>query len=307
MPSMDLEEHRPRLTGYCYRLLGGGAETEDAVQETFVRAWRTHDPERGPLTPWLYRLATTICLDMLRGAQRRATAMDLSDPAAPGSPLGAPLPGSTWVGPFPDARLEPAAQAETREDVRLAFVAALQTLPPRQRAVLILRDVLCWRAAEVADLLDTTTASVNSALQRARAGLRRPEPLRPADPAAVERYTRAFVEHDVATLVRMLHEDATTTMPPFAWWLRGAADIAAVVANAPDSGCDDVRLIPTRANGQPAFGQYRRIGDEYRPFALVVVEFSADRVVSTTTCLDPDLFGLFDLPMTFPTPARTSG
>lgn len=301
---VDLEAHRVELTGYCYRMLGGPFEAEDAVQETFVRAWRgTYDPARGPLRTWLYAIATNVCLDMLRSAQRRAVAMDLASPAAPGTPLGEPLPPSAWVLPVPDERVLPADQLVAgRETVRLAFVAALQHLPPRQRAVLILRDVLCWRAAEVARLLDTSVASVNSALQRARATIadRRPEPLRPLDEGLLERYTAAFERHDVPTLVALLHEDATMSMPPFTWWLRGRADIAAVLA-FPGSGCEDARLVPTRANGVPAFGQYRP--DErgvLRPFALVLVELSGGCEVGSTTFLGDELFALFGLPTSLP-------
>ncbi len=299
------------LTGYCYRMLGGPFEAEDAVQETFVRAWRaTFDPDRGSLRTWLYSIATNVCLDMLRSAQRRALAMDLTSPASVGTPLGAPLPDGAWVQPAPDARVLPADEvAVGRETVRLAFVAALQHLPPRQRAVLILRDVLCWQASEVAALLSTTVASVNSALQRARATLadRKPKPLQPFDKALLDRYTAAFERHDVATLVALLHEDATMTMPPFAWWLRGRDDIATALSFG-GSGCETARLLPTRANGGPAFGQYRRDGQGvFRPFALVLVEFSGDRVTGSTTYLGDQLFSLFELPMIVPAPARTSG
>ncbi|MEU4740753.1 sigma-70 family RNA polymerase sigma factor [Actinosynnema sp. NPDC023658] len=307
---MDLEAHRVELTGYCYRMLGGPFEAEDAVQEAFVRAWRTFDPDRGSLRTWLYSIATNVCLDMLRSAQRRALATDLGPPAAAGTPLGVPLPAGAWVLPAPDARVLPADELVVgRETVRLAFVAALQHLPPRQRAVLILRDVLCWQASEVAALLSTTVASVNSALQRARATLadREPAPLRPYDKALLERYATAFERHDVEALVALLHEDATMTMPPFPWWLRGRADIA-VALSYPDSGCEHARLVPTWANGGPAFGQYRRDdGGVLRPFALVLVEFSGERVVGSTTYLGDHLFGIFDLPMSLPDPARTSG
>jgi RNA polymerase sigma-70 factor (ECF subfamily) len=213
------------------------------------------------------------------------------------------------VHPVPDARVLPADEvAVGRETVRLAFVAALQRLPPRQRAVLILRDVLCWRASEVAALLSTTVAAVNSALQRARATLadRKPAPLQPFDRALLERYTTAFERHDVATLVALLHEDATMTMPPFAWWLRGRADIATALSY-PDSGCETARLVPTWANGAPAFGQYRP-DDEgvLRPFALVLVEFSGGLVVGSTTFLGDRFFDLFELPMILSVPSRTS-
>ncbi|MFC5052290.1 sigma-70 family RNA polymerase sigma factor [Saccharothrix xinjiangensis] len=308
---MELEAHRVELTGYCYRMLGGPFEAEDAVQETFVRAWRgTHDPARGTLRAWLHAIATNVCLDMLRSAQRRAVAMDLTSPASPGSPLGEPLPASAWVQPAPDERVLPADQvAAGRETVRLAFVAALQHLPPRQRAVLILREVLCWSAAEVARLLDTTVAAVNSASQRARATLadRRPEPLGPVDEDLLGRYAAAFERHDVPALVSLLHEDATMTMPPFAWWLRGRDDLAAALSSG-GSGCETARLVRTRANGVPAFGQYRP--DErgvHRPFALVLVEFSGGLEVGSTTFLGDGLFEFFGLPMSLPADSRSRG
>jgi RNA polymerase sigma-70 factor, ECF subfamily len=309
--TVDLDSHRVALTGYCYRMLGGPFEAEDAVQETFLRAWRAgFDPARGSLRTWLYSIATNVCLDMLRSAQRRASAMDLTSPAALGTPLGEPLPDARWVQPAPDARVLPADEvAVGRETVRLAFVAALQHLPPRQRAVLILRDVLCWRASEVAVLLSTTVAAVNSALQRARATLadRGPAPLQPFDTALLDRYTAAFERHDVAALVALLHEDATMSMPPFAWWLRGRAGIAAALSFE-DSGCETARLLPTRANGGPAFGQYRPGHDGVlRPFALVVPEFSGDAMVGCTTFLGDHLFELFALPMILSDPSRTTG
>jgi RNA polymerase sigma-70 factor (ECF subfamily) len=259
---------------------------------------------------WLYAIATNVCLDMLRSAQRRAIAMDLTAPAALGAPLGEPLPATAWVQPMPDERVLPAdVLVEGRETVRLAFVAALQHLPPRQRAVLILREVLCWRAAEVARLLDTTVASVNSALQRARDAIadRRPEPLRPLEDGLLDRYIAAFEQHDVPTLVALLHEDATSSMPPFVWWLRGRADIAATLSYG-DSGCETARLVPTRANGVPAFGQYRPDAEGvYRPFALVVVEFSGGVTTGSTTFLGDELVELFGLPMSLPAPFRSRG
>ncbi|WP_276615411.1 sigma-70 family RNA polymerase sigma factor [Nonomuraea basaltis] len=300
--STDLERHRIELTGYCYRMLGSGFEAEDAVQETFVRAWRTYDPGRGPLRPWLFHLATNICLDMLRGPQRRARAMDLVPDAIPGAGLGEPLPPNRWIQPIPDARvLDPAEVSVTRETIRLAFVAALQHLPPRQRAVLLLRDVLKWTAAETATLLGTSVTSVNSALQRARAKL----PAIGAADAAVDedllaRYVSAFERYDVAALVELLHEDATSSMPPFTWWLRGREHIRAVMLAA-DAPCDGSRLLPTRANGCPAFGQY--LNGE--PFALVVLDVGGGRITGVTTYLDPGLFPFFDLPMSFGDALRT--
>lgn len=304
MEAAELEHHRVELTGYCYRMLGSGFEAEDAVQETFVRAWRTYDEGRGPLRPWLFRLATSVCLDMLRGPQRRARAMDLGPAARPGGPLGDPLPESAWIWPVPDGRVlpsDPAELAVARETVRLAFVAALQHLPPRQRAVLILRDVLKWSAAEAAVLLETSVTSVNSALQRARARL----PAIAAHDAEIDedlldRYVSAFERYDVDTLVSLLHEDATMSMPPFAWWLSGREAIRTVLmaAGAP---CEGSRLVRTRANGSAALAQYR----EGRAFALVVLDVRGGRVTGTTTCLDPGLFPLFDLPMSFGHVLRT--
>jgi RNA polymerase sigma-70 factor (ECF subfamily) len=322
-----LERFRVELTGYCYRMLGSPFEAEDAVQETFVRALRNrnrYDAARASMRTWLYAIATNICLDMLRGAGRRARAMDMGPAATVGNGLGAPLPASAWVQPIADARAvigravdgravdgraviadgDPADVAAQRESIRLAFVAALQHLPPRQRAVLILRDVLCWKADEVAALLDTTVASVTSALQRARAGVagldpETVDPYRPADPeqrALLARYCDAFERYDVDALVGLLRADAVMSMPPFAWWLSGRDDIAKAL-RAADQPCAGTRLVPTAANGCPAFAQYRppRPGDRPEPFALVVVELSGGLIASTTTFLHPELFPLFDL------------
>ncbi|MEW9546921.1 sigma-70 family RNA polymerase sigma factor [Nonomuraea sp. NPDC050783] len=302
MSEFEGERHRRELTGYCYRMLGAGSEAEDAVQETLVRAWRTYDPGRGPLRAWLFHLATNVCLDMLRGPQRRARAVDLAPAAVPGAPLGEPLPPGRWILPVPDERvLDPADLAVGRESVRLAFVAALQHLPPRQRAVLILRDVLAWSAAETATLLGTTVASVNSALQRARARLpAHPAGDREVDERLLARYVAAFESHDVDALVSLLHEDATMSMPPFTWWLRGRADILAVNRAAPGA-CAGARLLPARANGCPAFGQYL----DGEPFALVVLDVVAGRVAGITTYLDPGLFPSFGLPMSFAGAFRT--
>jgi RNA polymerase sigma-70 factor, ECF subfamily len=309
-----LEQFRVELIRYCYQMLGSAFEAEDAVQETLVRAWRhldRYDPDRAPLRSWLYSIATNVCLDMLRSAQRRARAMDLGPSSSAGAPLGAPLPESTWVQPIPDSRVlpaggDPAEVAVQRETIRLAFVAALQHLPPRQRAVLLLREVLCWTAEEVARLLDTTVASVTSALQRARATLaaRRMQPAAPFQPMdqaqqkLLARYCDAFERYDVQTLVSLLHEDATMSMPPFAWWLRGRDEIRRALLGA-GRPCDGARLVPTVANGSPAFGQYQPSGPEggYEPFALVVIEVSEGLITETTTFLEAErLFPLFDLP-----------
>ena len=308
-----LERHRRELTGYCYRMLGSAFEAEDAVQETLLRAWRSFgrfDERRSSLRTWVHAIATNVCLDMLKGAQRRARAMDLGPASPVGAALGAPLPEGVWVQPVPDGRVldedgDPAALAVAREAVSLAFVAALQRLPPRQRAVLILRDVLCWRAAEVARLLDASVAAVNGMLLRARAALERArppagEPYRPLDGeqrALLARYVDAFERYDVDALVSLLHEDATMAMPPFAWWLRGRTDIRhALVASA--GPCKGSRLLPTVASGTPAFGQYQPDGGgRLRPFALVLVEVAGGRITGLTTYLDaPRLFPLFELP-----------
>jgi RNA polymerase sigma-70 factor, ECF subfamily len=288
------DTYRVELTGYCYRMLGSGFEAEDAVQETLLRAWRaSYDPARGSERAWLYAIATNVCVDMLRSAQRRATAMDLGPAAEPGADLGAPLPQGLWVQPVPDHRVldgDPAEVAVRRESVRLAFVAALQHLPPRQRAVLILRDVLHWRAAEVARLFDTTVTSVHSSLQRARAtmAVRRPAPAEPLGPEHREllaRYVAAFERYDVAALTELLTEDATMSMPPFGWWLRGREDIAAALTHA-DGTCRNARLIPAAASGSPTFGQYRWTGTAHEPFALVVLEVTSAGITSCTTHLD---------------------
>ncbi len=247
---------------------------------------------------------------MLRSAQRRARAMDFGPPASAGTDLGRPLAESSWVQPIPDSRVlpahgDPGELAAQRETIRLAFVAALQHLPPRQRAVLILREVLCWKAEEVARLLDTTVASVTSALQRARATLETvhaapAEPFGPMNQAQrdlLTRYCDAFERYDVASLVSLLHEDATMSMPPFPWWLHGRAEIhrALLTAGRP---CEGTRLVPTAANGSPAFAQYRPVGaGGYKPFALVILELSGDLITEMTTYLDAErLFPLFDLP-----------
>lgn len=309
-----LEPFRTELTGYCYRMLGSGFEAEDAVQETLVRAWKAgYDAERASVRTWLYRIATNICIDMLRSPQRRALAVDLSPAAQPGADIGAPLAEQVFVHPVPDALVLPEDAAVRRETVRLAFVAALQHLPPLQRAVLILRDVLAWQAAEVAGLLDTTVASVNSALQRARATLKvvdPGEPLRPADQAQrslLARYCAAFEQHDVETLVALLHEDATMSMPPFSWWLRGRDAIAAVL-RVPGASCEGARLVPVAANGSPAFWQTRP--DEngvHQPFGLVFLDVRDGLVTSSTTFLDAErLVRLFGPPMSSGEPSRTT-
>ncbi len=308
----DLETLRIPLRAHCYRMLASAADTEDAVQETIVRAHDhrgRYDPSRGALRPWVFRIATTICLDLLRGARRRALCVDLGPAAVPGAELGVPLPVERFVEPMPDARLlaarDPGEVATERETVRLAFVAALAHLPPRQRATLLLRDVLCFSAAETAEMLGTTAAAANSALQRARETLdrHRPSPSDPLDPARrdlLERYVTAFEAHDVARLTGLLCEDARASMPPFGWWLEGGATIASLMGTG---GCDGARLVPTAINGAPGFGQYRP--DDrglLRPFGLVLVETRGNRVAHMTTFLGTaDRFPEFGLPRVLPT------
>jgi len=269
----DLEQHRRELTGYCYRMLGSVFDADDAVQETMVRAWRAMDgfEGRSALRSWLYRIATNVCLDMLRGRQRRARPMDLGPSSTTAAFAGKMRGENAWVQPMPDARVllddgDPAELAASRETVRLAFVTALQSLPARQRAILILREVLAWQAAEVAELLDTSVASVNSALQRARATLaaRDPEASRPltvpADQKALlARYVDAFERYDISSLVSLLHEDAVMSMPPYDFWLRGSAEMGRWFLG-PGIGCRGSRLLATTANGCPAFGAYRADG-----------------------------------------------
>src|SRR5439155_763298 len=282
----ELEQHRRPLTGYCYRMLGSGFEADDAVQETMVRAWRAADSFEGrsSVRSWLYRIATNVCLDMLRGRQRRARPIELGPSSPPEEiHLGPMLAEHTWVSPIADDRVlpedgDPAAIAETRETIRLAFVTALQHLPAKQRAVLILAEVLRWQATEVAELLDTTVAAVNSALQRARATLaavHAEERSRPVDADQREllaRYVDAFERYDVSTLVTLLHDDAVQSMPPYAMWIRGATDIGTWLLG-PGIGCRGSRLLPTAANGCPAFGQYRVDPDGgHAPWSLQVLE-----------------------------------
>ena len=310
---VELERYRKELTGYCYRMLGSAFEAEDAVQETMVRAWRSFDrfEGRSAVRSWLYRIATNVCLDMLGGSQRRARPMDLAEPKTAEGPLGNVMPEATWIQPMPDSSImpennDPAELAMERETVRLAFMAALQHLPPRQRAVLILREVLRWKATEVAELLDTSVASVNSALQRARStlggsDLTSSDALQPEDDEQREllaRYVDAFERYDIDSLTSILHEDARLSMPPFALWLRGHADISGWLLGT-GIGCRGSRLVPTGANGSPAFGQYRpsASGDGHEPWALQVIEVSNGQVVGINSFLDTaSLFPLFGLP-----------
>jgi RNA polymerase sigma-70 factor, ECF subfamily len=308
-----LEQHRSELTGYCYRMLGSAFEAEDAVQETLVRAWRSYDSFEGrsALRSWLYRIATNVCLDMLQSRKRRALPMDLGAPSSGESEAGPRLPESIWVQPMPDGRVlrptdDPAEMAESRESIRVAFVTALQHLPPRQRAVLILREVLRWRAAEVAELLETSVASVNSALQRARAtlavsDLSDTDPLHPEDEEQrklLARYVDAFERFDIDSLVSLLHEDATMSMPPYDLWLRGAAELRKGLLGA-GAGCRGSRFEPVVANGAPGFAQWRAggPGGSHEAWAIHVLRISDGRISGIDFFVDPNLFPLFDLPL----------
>ncbi|WP_432561260.1 sigma-70 family RNA polymerase sigma factor [Kineococcus sp. SYSU DK003] len=311
-----LAAHRAELTGYCYRMLGSAFDAEDAVQDTMVRAWKSIDgfEGRSGLRSWLYRIATNVCLTMIENRKKRARPMDLS--ASAWEPVEASLakshPEDTWLEPMVDERVlpdagDPADIAVARESIRLAFVAALQHLPPRQRAVLILRDVLRWKAEEVAKLLETTTASVNSALQRARATLAdrpdvdRTQPLDDSHRALLDEYVRAFEAYDIDAFVKLLAADVTQNMPPFDLWLEGADDIAAWMVG-PGHQCRGSRLVPVTMNGSPAFVHYKPVGadGELVPFAIQALELADGRIARITSFLDTRLFELFDFPRTAP-------
>jgi RNA polymerase sigma-70 factor, ECF subfamily len=309
---LQLEQHRAELTAYAYRMLGSSFEAEDAVQETLLRAWRSFDrfEGRSALRSWLYRIATNVCLDMLTGRERRARPMDLAPARSAETPLPEPLGEATWILPIPDDRVvpsggDPADLAETRESIRLAFIAALQRLPARQRAVLILREVLRWRATEVAELLETSVASVNSALQRARSTLEELdvenaeafEPMDDAQRALLARYVDAFERYDMDSLIALLREDATWSMPPYDLWLQTHDDVRAWCLGQ-GIGCRGSRLIPTTANGMPAFGQYKPDPEGgLEPWSLQVLEVSDGQIAGVSFFLDTArLFPLFGLP-----------
>jgi RNA polymerase sigma-70 factor (ECF subfamily) len=309
-----LEEHRAALIGHCYRMLGSAAEADDAVQETMVRAWRSLDrfEERASMRTWLYRIATNVCLDALTDRSSRARPMELRDPCSIDDALTC-LPGERWIEPIPDAHAlpldaDPSELVVLRQSIRLAFVAALQHLPPRQRAALLLTEVLGWSAAEVASALDSSIAAVNSAVQRARgtlavcdpAGSR--APLSAAESALIDRYVDAFERYDVDALANMLREDASLSMPPYELWLRGRPSIRSWLLG-PGSGCRGSRLLPAAACGSPAFGQYRPAGpgEGHKPWALLVLELAEDRIVGWNAFLDTQaLFPRFGLPPHLP-------
>ncbi|MDQ0992687.1 sigma-70 family RNA polymerase sigma factor [Streptomyces sp. V3I7] len=311
-----LEKHRTELTGYCYRMLGSSFEAEDAVQDTLVRAWRGYENFQGrsSIRSWLYRIATNVCLDMLSAGNKRARPVDLSESTPLAQYALSPRPDHTWLEPMPDARVlpsleDPAEAAVAKESVRLAFMAALQDLPPKQRAVLILREVLAWRASEVAELLGTSVASVNSALQRARATLSErdekgaraavSDPLDEEQRKLLERYVAAFEGYDMTALTALLHEDAIMTMPPFEMWLTGQADIAGFMTSIGHE-CEGSRLLPVEVNGLPGFAHYKpdpQTGG-LSPWSIQVLEISDGRLTGFHFFLDTKrLFPLFGLPL----------
>jgi RNA polymerase sigma-70 factor, ECF subfamily len=310
----DFEIHRGELTAFCYRMLGSAFEAEDAVQETLIRAWRAFDrfEGRSSIRTWLYKIAGNVCFDMLRSRKRRAMPMDLGGPGSVEGPMAPPLAEQVWVEPMPDALAgiegaDPAVQAVIRDSIRLALIVALQHLPPRQRAVLILRDVLAWKAKEVADLLDSSVASVNSALQRARATLGelgleeavdQPGPI--PDQELLDRYVDAFERYDLEALTDLVAEDARQSMPPYPLWLEGRDDIFAWWVG-PGAGCRGSRLVPTVANGRPALAQYRPSGPggRHEPWSLQMLEVRDEKIVEFTMFLETGrLFPLFGLPPT---------
>jgi RNA polymerase sigma-70 factor (ECF subfamily) len=312
----QLEQHRRELTGYCYRMLGSPFEAEDAVQETMLRAWRGLDrfEGRAALRSWLYRIATNVCLDAIEGRARRARPMDLGPAREPVEANLNALPEVTWIEPIPVGLVapdDPAQVAEERETLRLAFIAALQHLPARQRAALILVEVLRWKASEAAELLETTTASINSALQRARAtldvaGAAASDPLPDMDAdqrQLLARYVEAFEAYDIDRLTAVILEDAIQSMPPYDLWLEGRDDILTWFFG-PGIGCRGSRLVPVEsANGLPAFGQYKpsESGSGHDPWALCVVRVAEGGVKELTFFLSTErLFPLFGLPSRLP-------
>jgi RNA polymerase sigma-70 factor (ECF subfamily) len=317
---------RGELLAYCYRMLGSVQDAEDQVQETLLRAWRGYGgfEGRSSVRTWLYRIATNACLRALETRGRRPLPSGLGGPAEdPDAPLAAARPEVPWLQPIPDARFgsapaDPAAVVVSRTSMRLALIAALQYLPPRQRAVLILRDVLGWRAAEVAGLLGTSVPAVNSALQRARERLEtaRPaedeigEPDTPAERDLVGRYAAAFENADMAGLVALLRKDAVLEMPPLPGWFRGRAAVARFLGTrvmrlpcpapgGPPRPPGEIQMVPTAANGQPAFAAYLRDqAGVYRAHAIQVLTPSGSGLARIVSFNDPRLFEVFGLPET---------
>ncbi|GAB3653564.1 sigma-70 family RNA polymerase sigma factor [Glycomyces tarimensis] len=305
------EPHRRELCAYAYRMLGSSFEAEDAVQETFTRAWNSYDKFEGrsSLRSWLYKIATNVCLDMLKGPQRRARPMELAPASDAGTPLPAPEPDYVWIEPIPDSMAfgaDPAEYAAAKDSLRLAFVAAVQHLPAKQRAVMLMREVLRFSAAETADALQLSPASVNSALQRARATMEQLQPS-PTDDYAiddaevkrlVDDYVRAFEAYDMQALTSLLHQDVALSMPPFPLWVQGPDSVAEFMLGT-GSACRDSRLVPLAANGLPAFGHYKPSGEPgvWDPWSITVLEIEGDRITGLNYFLDTTrLFPLFGLP-----------
>ena len=307
----DIDVHRRALTGYCYRILGSGAEAEDAVQETMIKAWKAADrfEGRSSVRSWVFSIATNVCIDMGRSRQRRARPMDLGPVRTPDPVhLSDVLPENTWITPIADERVidlhgDPAEVVAARDTIRLAFVSALQRLSARQRAALVLCDVLRWPAAEVAELLDTSTTSINSALQRARATMAESPPTSMPAQALTDdqqrllvRYVDAFQRYDMDALSRLLHDDVIQTMPPYAMWLQGRDDVLAWWAG-PGAACEGSKLLAGRANGCPAFAQYRVDPQGgHTPWALQVLELQGDRIAEFHAFLDTEAFARFGFP-----------
>jgi RNA polymerase sigma-70 factor (ECF subfamily) len=307
------DPYRRELLAHCYRMLGSVYDAEDLVQETYVRAWRSYDrfEGRSSMRTWLHRIATNACLNALESRSRRPLPIGLGAPSSDPADALVEQREVPWLEPMPDSLVsnDPAAVVTGRESIRLAVVAAMQFLPPRQRAVLILRDVLQWPAAEVGEMLEMTTASVNSALQRARAQLQQAtvsademsEPSESEQRELLDRFVAAFEAKDIKALVDIFTKDAVWEMPPFTGWYQGPEDIARLVdTRCPAEGPGDMKLIPTRANGQFAFGLYMRDGDRYRPFNLPVLTLTPQGVSHVSSFFDLRLFATFGLPESIP-------
>jgi len=315
MTAVDFEAHRPALTGHCYRMLGSAFDADDAVQETMIRAWRNLDQfdGRASLKTWLYRIATNVCLDELKDRCRRARPIEEGSPSSGAPPMEAltQRPSAYWIEPILDARVlpqeaNPSELAMLKQSIRLAFVAALQNLTPKQRAVLLLMEVLECSAAEVAEFLETSVASVNSALQRARATIAQPNPHEPAElseaqQGMLKRYVTAFETYDIEGLTTLMRQDVTFCMPPYSLWLQGPADVRTWMLGL-GSGCRGSRLVPASACGWPAFAQYRPNPEGgHKAWALIVLELAGDQIVGVNSFLDTEaLFSRFDLPLSLP-------
>jgi RNA polymerase sigma-70 factor (ECF subfamily) len=311
--------YRGELLAHCYRMLGSAEEAEDLVQETYLRAWRSYGAFEGrsSVRTWLYRIATNACLTAIERRGRRPLPSGLGAPSDdPDAPL-VTSPDLPWLQPLPDALLaasahDPAAVTASRAGIRLAMVAALQYLPARQRALLILRDVLEWPAVQVADLLGITTTAVNSGLRRARAQLARAlpaedevaEPAEPGRRALLDQFAAAFENGDVSALAELLREDAAAEMPPMATWFAGAKTVASFFGSHVFTGPGQYRLVPTGANGQPAFAAYERgPGGTYQAHAVFVLTLTGPAIARIVVFLDPSLLALFGMPAELGAPA----